>query len=74
LLEFTTNSGACQTVEMIYAPGSLKNRMTQLQLENKFQQNAALRLSAGKQDEVIRWVANCGPASSATTLMEHLRA
>ena len=74
LLEFTTNSGARQTVEMIYAPGSLKNRMTQLQVENKFRQNAAARLSAVKQDEVIRWVANCGPASSATTLMEHLRA
>jgi len=74
VLEFTTNSGACQTVEMIYAPGSLKNRMTQLQLEGKFRQNAAAKLSAVKQDEVIRWVANCGPASSATTLMEHLRA
>jgi len=74
VLEFTTNSGARQTVEMIYAPGSLKNRMTQLQVESKFQQNAAARLSTVKQDEVIRWVANCGPASSSTTLMEHLRA
>lgn len=74
VLEFTTNSGARQTVEMIYAPGSLKNRMTQLQVESKFRQNAAARLSAVKQDEVIRWVANCGPTSSATTLMELLRA
>jgi hypothetical protein len=48
--------------------------MTQMQVENKFRQNATARLSAVKQDEVIRWVANCGPASSATTLMEHLRA
>jgi len=73
VLEFTTNSGERQTVEMIYAPGSLKNRMTQQQVENKFRQNAAARLSAAKQDEIIRWVVNCGPMSSVTTLMEHLR-
>jgi 2-methylcitrate dehydratase PrpD len=74
VLEFTTNSSARQTVEMIYPPGSLKNRMTQLQVESKFRQNAAARLSTVEQDEVIRWVADCRPTSSATTLMEHLRA
>jgi 2-methylcitrate dehydratase PrpD len=73
VLEFTTNSGARQTVEMIYAPGSLKNRMTQQQVEGKFRQNASVKLSAVKQDEVIRWVANCGPTNSAVALMEHLR-
>jgi 2-methylcitrate dehydratase len=73
VLEFTTNSGARQTVEMIYAPGSLKNRMTQQQVESKFRQNAAARLDSAKQDQVICWVAQCGPTSAVTTLMDSLR-
>jgi len=73
VLEFTTNTGASQTVEMIHAPGSLKNRMTPLQVETKFRGNAAARLSAAKQDEIIRWVANCERMNSVTALMENLR-
>jgi len=73
VMELIFGSGSKKTVEMIHAPGSLKKRMTQSQLEGKFRQNAAARLSATKQDQVIQWVTSCGPASQVTALMESLR-
>ena len=46
--------------------------MTQLQVEAKFRSNAA-RLSAPKQNEIIRWTNNAERRDSVAELMSLLR-
>ena len=73
VLEITTRTGEKRTLEMIHAPGSVKNRMTQLQVETKFRNGAAARLSAAKQDEVIGQVMNLERLDSVAALMKSLQ-
>ncbi|MBM4298539.1 MAG: MmgE/PrpD family protein, partial [Deltaproteobacteria bacterium] len=73
VLEVTLRSGARQSVEMIHAPGSVQNRMTQQQVEAKFRSNAA-RLSAATQQKIIDWVRNTERMNSVPELMNILRA
>ena len=73
VLAFTTRSGASQTVEMIHAPGSVKNSMTQAQVEAKFRNSCGAALPKARQDEVIKQVMNLERLDSVAALMKSLQ-
>jgi 2-methylcitrate dehydratase len=73
VLEFTTKSGEGGTVEMIHAPGSIKNRMTPAEVEAKFRRSCGAALPKARQDEVIRQVMNLERLDSAASLMKNLQ-
>jgi 2-methylcitrate dehydratase len=73
VLELTTQSGEIKTVEMIHAPGSVKNRMTEAEVEAKFCNSCGAALSKTQQDEVIRQVVNLEKLDSVASLMKNLQ-
>jgi 2-methylcitrate dehydratase len=73
VLELTTREGETKTVEMIHAPGSIKNRMTRGQVEDKFRRNCAAQLPRAQQDEVIRQVMDLEGLDSIAELMKNLQ-
>jgi 2-methylcitrate dehydratase len=73
VLELTTQSGEIKTVEMIHAPGSVKNRMTQAEVEAKFRNSCGAALPKMQQEEVIRQVRNLEKLDSVASLMKKLQ-
>lgn len=73
VLELTTQNGEIKTVEMIHAPGSVKNRMTQAEVEAKFRNSCGVALPKTQQDDVIRQVMNLEKLDSVVALMKNLQ-
>jgi 2-methylcitrate dehydratase PrpD len=73
VLELTTRSGETKTVEMIHAPGSVKNRMSREQVEAKFRNSCGAALPKTAQDEVIRKVMELERLDSVAALMRNLQ-
>jgi 2-methylcitrate dehydratase len=73
ILELTLRGGETKIVEMIHAPGSVKNRMTRAQVEGKFRHNCVTALPRRQQDELIRQVMDLERLDSVVGLMENLR-
>ena len=73
VLELTTQSGELKTVEMIHAPGSVKNRMSEAEVEAKFRKSCGTVLPKTQQDEVIRQVINLEKLDSVASLMKNLQ-
>jgi len=73
VLEITTRTGEKRTVEMIHAPGSVKNRMTQAQVEAKFRDSCGAALPKARQDEAIGQVMNLERLDSVAALMKSLQ-
>jgi 2-methylcitrate dehydratase len=73
VLELTTQNGEIKTVEMIRAPGSVKNRMTQAEVEAKFRNSCGVALPKTQQDDVIRQVMKLEKLDSVVALMKNLQ-
>jgi 2-methylcitrate dehydratase len=73
VLEMTTRSGERKTVEMIHAPGSVKNRMTRAQVEAKFRNSCAAGLPEEQQGELILQVMDLERLDSVAALMKNLQ-
>ncbi len=73
VLEFTTQSGENRRVEMIHAPGSAKNRMSNTQVEAKFRNGCGTTLPAARQDAIIDQVRHLEQLDSVASLMRNLQ-
>jgi hypothetical protein len=65
--------GARRTVEMIHAPGSLKNRMTRGEVEAKFRNSSGKVLPDFRREAVIGQVLNLERLDSVAALMKNLQ-
>jgi 2-methylcitrate dehydratase len=73
VIEVTTRDGAKKIVEMIHAPGSIKNRMSPAEVQEKFCNNCGTRVAQDRQDEIIRQVLELEKLGSAAVLMKSLQ-
>jgi 2-methylcitrate dehydratase len=73
VLEFVTHSSESRSIEMIHAPGSAKNRMSDTQVEAKFRHCCGTALPAARQDAVIEQVRNLEKLDSVASLMRNLQ-
>jgi 2-methylcitrate dehydratase len=72
VMEITTRAGERKTVEMIHAPGSVKNRMTTAQVQEKFRGNCGARVTKAHQQEIIGQVMELEKLGSVAELMKNL--
>ena len=73
VLEFVTHGSESRRVEMIHAPGSAKNRMSDTQVEAKFRNCCGTALPVARQDAVIEQVRNLEKLDSVASLMRNLQ-